>query len=94
MKLNVQKRVAAGVLKCSPKRVVFDSDRLDEIKEAITKSDLRGLISDRAIVKKSIKGTSKVEHGKDKHKNEKDVKEDWVQEKEHKTQEIQRKKYG
>ncbi len=59
MKLKVQRRIAASLLKCSPKRVVFDTDRLEEIKEAITKADLRGLINDNAIAKKSKKGISR-----------------------------------
>jgi len=59
MKMDVQKRIAAQVLKCSPKRVVFDSTKLKEIKEAITKSDIRGLIIDGFIAKKRMKGISK-----------------------------------
>jgi large subunit ribosomal protein L19e len=58
MNLKVQKRIAAEILKCSPKRVTFDTESLDEIKEAITKEDLRGLISSGAIAKKSAKGVS------------------------------------
>jgi large subunit ribosomal protein L19e len=60
MKLNVQKRLAAQILKCSPKRVKFDLERLEEIKESITKQDLRGLISDGAINKVHSQGSSKV----------------------------------
>ncbi|MCX6710639.1 MAG: 50S ribosomal protein L19e, partial [Candidatus Woesearchaeota archaeon] len=59
MNLKVQKRIAANILKCSPKRVHFDTERLDEIKEAITKQDLRALISSGAIVKKSKSGVSR-----------------------------------
>jgi large subunit ribosomal protein L19e len=60
MMLKVQKRLAAQILKCSPKRVKFDEDRLDEIKEAITKADIKSLIQDKAISKISKKGTSRV----------------------------------
>jgi large subunit ribosomal protein L19e len=49
MILKIQKRLSGDVLKSSPKRVVFDTSRLDEIKEAITKQDIRGLIKDGAI---------------------------------------------
>jgi large subunit ribosomal protein L19e len=59
MELNVQKRLAAEMLKCSPKRVVFDTERLADIKEAITKEDIRGLISDRAIISIPKKGVSR-----------------------------------
>ncbi len=51
MKLTTQKRLAAEVMKCSPKRAVFDTERLPEIKEAITKIDIRSLVKDKAITK-------------------------------------------
>ena len=60
MDLRIQKRISASVLKCSPKRVVFDKERLEDIKEAITKTDLRNLIGDKAISKKNKKGVSRV----------------------------------
>ena len=59
MRLNVQKRLAADVLKVSTKRVKLDTTRLDEIKEAITKQDVKALIGDKAIVKVNEKGVSK-----------------------------------
>ncbi len=49
MKLTVQKRLAASLFKCSEKRVWFDEDRLADIKEAITKNDIKALISQGAI---------------------------------------------
>ena len=49
MKLNVQKRIVADLAGVSSKRVVFDETRLDEIKESITKADLKTLIKDKAI---------------------------------------------
>ncbi|MEM4267280.1 MAG: 50S ribosomal protein L19e [Candidatus Woesearchaeota archaeon] len=60
MDLKVQKRLAAQVLKCSPKRIVFDPERLGDIKEAITKADIKGLISDRAVICLPKKGVSRV----------------------------------
>ncbi|MBW2982258.1 50S ribosomal protein L19e [Candidatus Woesearchaeota archaeon] len=60
MKLNLQKKLAADVLKCSKKRIGLDTNRLDDIKEAITKADIRSLISEGAIKKKPIRSTSKV----------------------------------
>ena len=56
MNLIVQKRIAADILGCSKKRVVFDQERLSDIKEAITKADLRGLVSEGAIHKVQKKG--------------------------------------
>lgn len=56
--LGVQKRLAAGILGCSKGRVVFDTGRLAEIKEAITKSDLRALIDQGAIRKLPVRGIS------------------------------------
>jgi large subunit ribosomal protein L19e len=59
MDLKVQKRLAAHILNCSPKHVVFDNDRLDDIKQAITKRDLRLLSGEGAISKMAPKGSSK-----------------------------------
>jgi len=59
MILKAQKRLAASVLKVSPKRVKFDTDKLTEIKEAITKADIRGLVIDHFAVKKPVKNTSR-----------------------------------
>jgi len=59
MELKNQKRIAATVAKCSPKRVIFDNERLSEIKEAITKKDINSLIKDRAIFIKPVKGNSR-----------------------------------
>lgn len=58
MKLKVQKRLAAAVLKCSPKRVWFDEERLSDIKESITKQDLKGLIAEGTIRLKPVKSIS------------------------------------
>ena len=60
MKLAVQKRLAADILKCSSKRIRLSPDRLSEMKEAITKADIRGLISDGLIIKIPKKGVSRV----------------------------------
>lgn len=60
MNLKVQKRLAAQIFGCSPKRVAFNNDRLDDIKQAITKRDLKLLIGDGAIMRKPMNATSKV----------------------------------
>lgn len=64
MKLTTQRRIAAGLLKCGETRVWFDPNRLDEIKEAITKLDIRSLIKDLAIQKKQKESTSGFRHRK------------------------------
>lgn len=58
MNLSVQKRISASILKSGKNRVVFDTTRLNEIKEAITKSDIRKLIADGAIKSRQKKGIS------------------------------------
>ena len=60
MNLKVQKRLAAQILNCSPDRVTFNDDRLEDIKQAITKRDLKLLIGDGAISKKPGNFTSRV----------------------------------
>lgn len=60
MQLKIQKRLAGQVLGCSEKRISLDQDRLEDIKEGITKHDIRSLISEGAIKMKPVKGISKV----------------------------------
>ena len=64
MNLKVQKRLASQIMNCSPDRVVFDDDRLEDIKQAITKRDLKLLIGDGAITKKPGNFTSRVRANK------------------------------
>ena len=59
MKMDVQKRLSAAIMDCSEKRIKFDPERLTEIKEAITKIDIKGLINDKAISRKPVKGISR-----------------------------------
>jgi large subunit ribosomal protein L19e len=56
--MNLQKRLASKLLKCSPQRIVFDTSKLSEIKDAITKFDVRGLINKGIISKLPVHGTS------------------------------------
>ena len=60
MNLTLQKRLAATIMNCSEKRVVFDPARLEDIKEAITKTDIRMLVGEGAIKQKPVAGVSKV----------------------------------
>ncbi|MFH1649370.1 MAG: 50S ribosomal protein L19e [Candidatus Woesearchaeota archaeon] len=59
MKLTVQRRLAATLLGVSEKRVRFDQSRLNDVKEAITKTDLRGLIGEKAVTALPVKGVSR-----------------------------------
>lgn len=59
MNLKTQKRIAAKVLKCSPKRVVFDQEGLADIKEGITRADIRNLANSKLIVKAQKKSISR-----------------------------------
>lgn len=54
--LKTQKRLAADILGVGINRVKFIPERLDEIKEAITRKDIEELIKDGAIKKKPVKG--------------------------------------
>lgn len=60
MKLQVQKRLASSILKRSKKKVTIDNTRLEDVKEAITRFDIKSLIKDGAIKVKPVKGPSKV----------------------------------
>ncbi|MBW3004728.1 50S ribosomal protein L19e [Candidatus Woesearchaeota archaeon] len=58
--LKLQKRLAAEMMKCSPNRVHFNPERTSDVKEAITKADIRGMIKQGVITEKKIKGISRV----------------------------------
>ena len=66
MKLTNQKKIAAGILKVGVNRIIFNEDRLKDIKEAITKEDIRALIKEKAISSKPIKGISSFRSKKNK----------------------------
>ena len=57
--LDVQRRLAAQVMKCGEHRVRFDPESLEDIKEAITKSDIRHLVNNNTITKRRLLNTSK-----------------------------------
>jgi large subunit ribosomal protein L19e len=57
--LKNQRRLAADLLKCGIYRVRFDDRRLEDIAEAVTRSDIRKLISSKAIFSLKKKGTSR-----------------------------------
>ena len=58
--MKIQKKLAGKIAKRSPKRVKIDPSRSEEIKEAITRADVRALIKDKAIKLEQAKGISRV----------------------------------
>jgi len=56
MNIRNKKLLATRTLKVGKERIVFVESRLGEIKEAITKQDIRDLQKDGAILIKEIKG--------------------------------------
>lgn len=64
MNLGKKKALASRTLKIGKERIVFIKERLDEIKEAITKQDIRDLKKEGAIVIKDVTGRKKVEKRK------------------------------
>ena len=59
MNLKKKKNLAVKVLKVGRNRISFSQSRLPEIKEAITKQDIRELHKEGAIIIKKIKGRKK-----------------------------------
>jgi len=64
MKLENKKSFAAKVLGVGKGRIVFNNLRLAEIKEAMTRQDVKDLFNQGAISVREIKGRSKIEHRK------------------------------
>lgn len=60
MNLKTKKELAARALKVGKERVLFVRGRLDEIKEAITKQDIKDLYKEGAIKIKEVKGRKTV----------------------------------
>lgn len=58
--LTLQKRLAADILKTGQNKIQFDPARLNDIKQAITKLDVRELIAEGAITAKPRTGVSRV----------------------------------
>ena len=59
MDLSKKKQLAVRTLNLGKDRIIFNPNRMDEIKEAITKQDIRDLVSSKAIIIKDIKGRKK-----------------------------------
>jgi len=56
MNLRAKKQLAAKALNVGKERIIFVNERIEEIKEAITKQDIRDLHKDKAIMIREIKG--------------------------------------
>src|SRR3989344_751428 len=56
--MNLQKKVALAIrtLGVGRDRIIFNKERLNEIKEAITKQDIRDLVKDGAIIIMNVSG--------------------------------------
>jgi large subunit ribosomal protein L19e len=59
MDLSQQRKLAAKVLKVSPKRIFIDMAKKDDIKDAITRADVRGLLKDGVIQVIPARGISR-----------------------------------
>ena len=57
--LRTKKQLVARMCKVGVNRVVFDSDRLDDIADAITRENIRSLLTANTIKIKPIVGTSR-----------------------------------
>lgn len=64
MNLKKKKALVVRTLKVGKERIIFSKSRLNEIKEAITKQDIRDLQRDGAIIIKEIKGRRKIKKRK------------------------------
>lgn len=60
MKLDKKKELAARTLKVGKNKIVFNISRLDEIKEVITKQDIKDLLDSKAISIKESRGRKKI----------------------------------
>jgi large subunit ribosomal protein L19e len=64
MKLSHKKQLASRVLNVGKERIVFDKNRLEEIKEAITRQDIFDLVGEKAIKINPRKGKKKIKKQK------------------------------
>lgn len=66
MNLRNKKELATRTLGIGKERIIFLESRKDEIKEAITRQDIRDLITSGAIIIREIKGRKKIKKRKKK----------------------------
>ncbi|MHA1785104.1 MAG: 50S ribosomal protein L19e [Candidatus Helarchaeota archaeon] len=60
MKVDVQRSLAARILKVGQNRVWLDPERIEDISIAITRNDIKNLIHEGAIKKRYDRGVSRV----------------------------------
>jgi len=60
MKLEGKRDLAARALKVGKNRIMFNEERLSDVKEAITKQDMRDLARSKAILIREVQGRKKV----------------------------------
>jgi len=60
LNVNVQRRMAAEILGVGVNRVWIDPSRLEDVRSAITREDIKRLIAEGVISKRPEKGTSRV----------------------------------
>ncbi len=59
MNLRNQRRMAADILKCGAHRVWIDSNRMEDVADAITRDDVRAVISAGLVRKLPVAGPSR-----------------------------------
>lgn len=59
MAVKTVKRIASKLLKCGENRIVLDPANLKKVNEALTREDVRSLISDGTVTRKKKKGVSR-----------------------------------
>ncbi len=59
MDLKNQKRIAAQMLKCGESRVWIDPNKTEDVADAITRSDVRTLISSGTVAARQKRGVSR-----------------------------------
>ena len=59
MNLKNQRRMAAQLLKCGESRVWIDTNKMEDVADAITRSDIRTLIASGTIAAKQKRGVSR-----------------------------------
>lgn len=67
-KLDKRKELASKVLGVGKRRIIFDSTKLPEIKEAITKQDIKDLFEAGIIELRPVKGRKTIKRRKTKRK--------------------------
>jgi large subunit ribosomal protein L19e len=60
MRLTNQKKLAGKILGCASDRIWINPERVADVKEAVTREDVKALISDGLISKKQKTGQSRV----------------------------------